>query len=161
MGPIPTIPPPADDEPRQITVARKLRELLPTLTAVEEAAIRQIAPLLSIIRLAHGNIASRGNTSCVWQKSKLSTVLPNLPEECKFMVIERQKRNANGAQTFPLGSSRKCGRSLELVIDQGINTAMSFDDRLMLPHGHVRKAILHLIEDQILDSLMKISLVAL
>ena len=99
MGPIPTIPPPADDEPRQITVARKLRELLPTLTAVEEAAIRQIAPLLSVIRLAHGNIASRGNTSCVWQKSKLSTVLPNLPEECKFIVIERQKRNANGTRT--------------------------------------------------------------
>lgn len=99
MGQVPTVPPPVDDEPRPITVARKLREILTTLTAVEEAAIRQIAPLLSIVRLSHGNIASKGNTSCVLQKSKLARVLPNLPEDCKFIVIERQKRNADGTRT--------------------------------------------------------------
>ena len=66
---------------------RRLHELMQSLTAAEEAAIRQITPLISIVRLDHGNLATKGNTSCVWQQSKLNLILPNLPTECKFVTI--------------------------------------------------------------------------
>ena len=51
--------------------------------------------MLSIVRLAHGNIGSNGNTSCVWQQSKIHTVLPNLPSQCKFIVITRSQKNSS------------------------------------------------------------------
>ncbi|KAL7526201.1 hypothetical protein ACHAXR_003700, partial [Thalassiosira sp. AJA248-18] len=57
----------------------------------EEAAIRRITALASIVKLAHGNIGTKGNISCVWQQSHLGTVLPNLPQDCRFIVIVRQQ----------------------------------------------------------------------
>ena len=51
--------------------SHELHHLLSSFTVIEEAAIRTVVPLLSIIRLMHGNIKTKGNTSCVWQKSKL------------------------------------------------------------------------------------------
>jgi hypothetical protein len=69
MGPIPIIPQQTNMESYHITKARELRNLLSNFTAVEEAAIRQIAPTLSIVRLSQGSLASKGNTSCVWHKS--------------------------------------------------------------------------------------------
>lgn len=36
-----------------------------------------------------GNIATKGCTSCVWQESQLSRILPNLPHECGYIVITR------------------------------------------------------------------------
>ena len=69
-----------------------LFSLLSNLIAAEEAAIRQITPLISIVQLNHGNIGCKGNTSCVWQKSKLNLILPNLPEECKFIIITRRNK---------------------------------------------------------------------
>ena len=77
MGPMPVIPPAAVDveEPPQLTAARELRQLLSTLTSAEEAAIRQICPMISIVRLGQGNLAAKGNTSCVWQRSRLNLVL--------------------------------------------------------------------------------------
>ena len=80
-------PPQMVNENPNVTRARELFELLSTFTAAEEAAIRQITPMISIVRLAQGNIGSKGNTSCVWQQSKLNTILPNLPRECKHIVI--------------------------------------------------------------------------
>ena len=64
-----------------------LHNALNNLTGAEEAAIRQISPLISIVSLKNGNFASKGNTSCVYQKSKLSQILPNLPSECSYIVI--------------------------------------------------------------------------
>ena len=74
----------------------ELHRLLSSFTVIEEAAIRTVVPLLSIIRLMHGNIKTKGNTSCVWQKSKLCLILPNLPSECKYVIINR--RNCNGTK---------------------------------------------------------------
>jgi hypothetical protein len=48
-----------------ITKARELHYLLDSFTSVEEAAIRQITLLISMLRLSQGNIGSKGNTSCV------------------------------------------------------------------------------------------------
>ena len=45
---------------------REFHSLLNSFTSAEEAEIRQITPLVSIVRLAHGNIGSKGNTTCVW-----------------------------------------------------------------------------------------------
>jgi hypothetical protein len=97
FGPVPTIRPPADNESHHFAVARELQELLSTFTSAEEAAICQIVPMLSIVRLSQGNIGAKGNTSCVWQESKLNLVLPNLPEECKFVGIQRQRQNGSAA----------------------------------------------------------------
>ena len=69
MGPIPIIPQQTNMESDHITKARELRNLLSNFTAAEEAAIRQIAPTLSIVHLSQGSLASKGNTSCVWHKS--------------------------------------------------------------------------------------------
>ena len=89
-------------------IAHELQHLLLSFTIVEEAAIRSIVPLMSIIRLMHGSIKTKGNTSCVWQQSELSTVLPNLPSECKFIIINR--RNKNGEKGKSEMSSTKFER---------------------------------------------------
>jgi hypothetical protein len=114
FGPIPMMPPHTDGESPLVTRCRELQALLRTLTSAEEAAIRRITPLISIVRLAHGNIGSKGNTSCVWQQSKLATVLPNLPSECKFIIITRQDR-ANGAHEG-LKSTKFSRKRIERVL---------------------------------------------
>ena len=91
-----------------------------SLTAAEEAAIRQITPLISIVRLDHGNLATKGNTSCVWQQSKLSRILPNLPTECKFVILTRRQRSHdNGNNQSQLKSTKfkraKIQEALELI----------------------------------------------
>ena len=53
--------------------------------------------MMSILKLAQGNIGSKGNTSCVWQQSKLRHILPNLPSECDFIVIMRQGSNRHSS----------------------------------------------------------------
>ena len=68
---------------------RELHYLLSILTAAEEAAIRQITPLVSLVRLQHGNFGIKGNATCVWQRSQINKVLPNLPKHCKVIVIGR------------------------------------------------------------------------
>ena len=86
MGPVPiysdpppTMPDGTGFDPVEYRKARKLRYLLDQLTPVEEAAIRQIAPLMHLTRIAHVSMRVKGNTSCVWQQSKLHLVLPNAP----------------------------------------------------------------------------------
>ena len=82
-----------------------------SLTAAEEAAIRQITPLISIVRLNHGNLATKGNTSCVWQQSKLNLILPNLPSECKFVVLTRRQRSPNNTNNQSQLKSTKFKRA--------------------------------------------------
>jgi hypothetical protein len=93
MGPIPIIPPQTNMESDHITKAHELRNLLSNFTAAEEVAVHQIAPTLSIVRLSQGSLASKGNTSCVWHKSRLTRILPNLPAECKFIVVKHISNN--------------------------------------------------------------------
>jgi hypothetical protein len=72
--------------------AVELDVLLRSLTSVEEAAIRQVTPLISIVRLKHGYIGTKGIVSSVWQKARWSSVLPNLPSECSMIVVQRTAR---------------------------------------------------------------------
>ena len=91
----------------QPAIIKELHSLLDRCTPAEEAAIRKITPLVSIARLKHGNIASKGTISCVSQDSTLLSVLPRLPSECKTIVIMRQG-NSNGKPTrLPSFSFRK------------------------------------------------------
>ena len=97
---------------------RKLQLLLLSFTCVEEAAIRTISPLISIVRLMHGSIKSKGNTSCVWQKSQLSLVLPNLPSECKYIIINcRNNKGKHGKSQIVSTKFERCKieRALELL----------------------------------------------
>ena len=81
------LPPSIRDDPN-VMLCHELHYLITDITLAEEAAIRQITPLISIVRLTHGNIATKGTTHCVWQQSKLNTVLPNLPSECCYVLIK-------------------------------------------------------------------------
>ena len=85
----------ANPEDINYKLAQELQHLLLSFTIVEEAAIRTIVPLMSIVRLNHGSIKTKGNTSCVWQHSQLCTVLPNLPSECKIIVITRRNKKGD------------------------------------------------------------------
>ena len=102
---------------------QQLYKLLSTLTAAEEAAIQQISPMISIVRLAHGNIGCKGNTSCVWQKSKLNMILPNLPEECKFIIITRRQKSGN--TTSQLKSTKFERKKIQLTLELLSHTVKS------------------------------------
>lgn len=89
-----------EGEDVNISYSRELYYLGCSLTSVKEAAIRPITPLISIIKLNNGGIVgSKGNTSCVWQQSKLNMILPNLPSLCNYIIvtcpIAQNSANAN------------------------------------------------------------------
>ena len=120
-GPVPTMPPPTDNDSNALVRAREMQPLFNSLTAAEEAAIRQITPLISIIRLKHGNLGTKGNTSCVWQQSKLNRVLPNLPRECKFIVVTRQSGRGPSATLSSTRFNRESiHRALVLLKETGL-----------------------------------------
>jgi hypothetical protein len=74
----------------------ELYTLLTSLTMAEEGAIRTITPLISITRLLHGNIGTKGNTSCVWQSNtRLIQLLPNLPSEVGVIFLSFCRRGGN------------------------------------------------------------------
>ena len=100
-------PPFQIDEDINITKGRRLQFLLSSFTAVEEAAIRQITPLISLVRLSTGSISSKGNTSCLWQNSSLNLILPNLPSECKYILITRQSHSNSESGTKSTKFERK------------------------------------------------------
>ena len=62
------------------------------MCCIEEAVIRQITLLVSIIKLAHGNIGSKGNTTCMYNQSKLCTILPNLPRTCQYFLLSYEAK---------------------------------------------------------------------
>ena len=68
-----------------VKISIELKLILSSMTCIEEAAIRQITPLISIVKLAYKNRGSKGNTTFMWSDSKLSNVLPNLPSKCQYL----------------------------------------------------------------------------
>ena len=121
FGPCHTPPQQVDGEDVNISYSRELYDLCCSLTPVEEAAIRPITPLISIIKLNNGGIGSKGNTSCVWQQSKLNTILPNLPSQCNYIIVTRRiaRNSANTNSNSGMSSTRfnraKIQRVLELL----------------------------------------------
>ena len=105
---------------QNFAIYHELYELLHTFTAVEEAAIRQIVPLQSIVRLGHGNLASKGNTYCVYKKSKLHTVLPLLPSECNYIVVTRTSNKVCKLKLTKF-KRHKIARALELLKLTGLD----------------------------------------
>ena len=105
-GPIQVPPLQTNGERNEIKTWRKGYALMNSLTIAEEAAIRRVAPLMQITKLAGGNIGSKGNTSCVQVHSKVAKFLPNLPEQCKVIVI-RRKNQRGGTQLQSTKFSRK------------------------------------------------------
>ena len=69
---------------RNVSIAIELTHILSSMSCTKDAAIRKITPLVSIVKLAHSNISSNGNTICMWNQSKLCTILPNLPSTCQY-----------------------------------------------------------------------------
>ena len=62
------------------------------MSCIEEATIREITPLVSIVKLAHDNIGSKGNTTCMWNHSKVCTNLPNLPSTFQYFVLSYETK---------------------------------------------------------------------
>ena len=111
-----------EGEDINIAKSRELHDLLSTFTPVEEAAIRPITPLISIVKLNNGGIGSKGNTSCVWQQSKLNLVLPNLPDQCNYIIVTRPSSgnsanpdNSNSGLKSTRFKRQKIQRALELL----------------------------------------------
>ena len=77
---------------RNVSIAIELKYILSSMPCIKEATIRQITPLVSIVKLAHGNIGSKGNTTCMWNQSKLCTILPNLPNTCQYFVLSYEAK---------------------------------------------------------------------
>ena len=50
---------------RNVSISIELKHILSSMSSIEEAVIRQITPLVSIVKLAHGNIGSKSNTTCM------------------------------------------------------------------------------------------------
>ena len=48
-----------------IKIVIELKRILLSITCIEEDTIRKITPLISIVKLAYGNIVSKGNTVCM------------------------------------------------------------------------------------------------
>ena len=69
-----------------------LQVLMISLTLVEESTIDKITHILHIVKLTHDNYGTTGNTSLVWQKSKLNIMLPNLPETYKRFFYPTSKQ---------------------------------------------------------------------
>lgn len=82
----------------KIVLAQELDTLLRSMTAAEEAAIRQVSPLVSLARLRHGNIGSKGNITCVHQDTKWNKLLPNLPTECNTVRVKYRRRRLSRDQ---------------------------------------------------------------
>ena len=79
---------------RNISIAIELKHILSSISCIEEATIRNITSLVSIVKLAHGNISLKGNTIYMWNHSKLCTLLLNLPSTCQYFILsyEAKKR---------------------------------------------------------------------
>ena len=143
MGPVPSyfeplLPRPATEgfNLDEYVKAKRLKWLLDELTPVEEAAIRQIAPLMHVTRISHGSMRVKGNTSCVWQQSKWNTVLPNIPINIHYIYIVR-----NPHSTRPPLRSCRCRRyyiqevlelSQQCDVDGVWNNIIISHDNLML-----------------------------
>mmetsp|Transcript_3966 Transcript_3966/g.8936 ORF Transcript_3966/g.8936 Transcript_3966/m.8936 type:complete len:729 (+) Transcript_3966:1736-3922(+) len=112
--PLPETP----DECQDMEDSRELHTLLSSFTSAEECAIRQVAPMMSIVQLTCGNIGSRGNTSCVFINSKISILLPNLPTECKYVVVTREQVGGGGLKSTKYSRAR-IHRALELLKGTG------------------------------------------
>ena len=124
FGPVyvPYIPrrgPNETDTDRQRKMSYQLYRLLSLFTPAEESAIRRITPLLSVVMLGMGNIASKGCTSCVWQESKLATILPNLPSECNYIVIDRQRKGGSKLKSTKVERA-KIQEALHLLAATGL-----------------------------------------
>jgi hypothetical protein len=104
-----------DGEDLNIAYSRELYYLCCSLTPVEEAAIRPITPLITIIKLNNGGIGSKGNTSCVWQQSKLNMILPNLPSQCNYIIVTRANTNSNSGMSSTRFKRAKIHRVIELL----------------------------------------------
>ena len=56
------------------------------MTCIEEATIRKITPLYSIVYLSYVNIGSKVDTTCIWNDYKLSNILPNSSSKCQYFA---------------------------------------------------------------------------
>ena len=72
-----------------VNIAIELKRILSKMTCIEEATIMRITPLISIMKLAHGNIESKGNTTYMCNQTKLYTILPNLLSICQYFHKSR------------------------------------------------------------------------
>ena len=109
----------------------ELYTLLTSLTMAEEGAIRTITLLVSITRLLHGNIGTKGNTSCVWQSNtRLIQLLPNLPSEVGaiFLSFRRRGGNANANPELTSHGFKRCNiaRALYLLQRTGLDPWIFF-----------------------------------
>ena len=113
---IPTFLNPSSALSTKIALMKELHALLDVMTIAEEAAVRPITPLISMIQLKHGNLASKGKICCVNQECKFQALLPNLPRQCKTIVVYRKNHRGAKLKSYQF-ERRKIERFLYLVLE--------------------------------------------
>ena len=86
------------------------------MTGVVKTAICMIAPLLSIVSLKHTSLASTGNFSCVWQHSKLVSILPNLLSGYKYIILHRETPSGQGRRNDNIKSTKRKCNDIECLL---------------------------------------------
>ena len=101
------------------------------MTLIEEAAIRQITPLISIVKMVYENIESKRNTTCMWNDSKLSNLLPNLPSKCQYFVLSYNTKKIVllhwNEQNLIEEKYKKCLELLSKVVNDVWKTTSKFN----------------------------------
>jgi hypothetical protein len=103
----------------------ELLYVLANLTLAEEAGIRQISPLIGLMKLKYGNFGKKGSVSFVRIDSKLGLILPNMPEDVVYLLFERKAKDDNktnkdsGIKSFK-GRRAWVLRALQLLVSTGL-----------------------------------------
>ena len=130
---------------RNVSIAIELKHMLSSISCIEKATIRQITPLTSIVKLVHGNIGSKGNTPCMWNQSKLCTILPNLPSICQYFVLSYEAKNKSKISLKSTKFERiKMQRCLKLLLFtvEGVWKEKN-DSKIDLSHDNLEKWLEH------------------
>ena len=89
------------------------------MSYIEEAAINQITPLVSIVNSSHGNISAKGNTTYIWNQSKLCSILTNLSSICKYLLLsyEGEKSISLKSTKFETLKTQRCFELLSFTME--------------------------------------------
>ena len=111
------------------------------MKCIEEATIRHITPLISIVKLAYGNIESKSNTTCIWNESKISTILPNLSSKYQYLFLLYSVKNKNTVSLestkFEQKGVQRCLELLSCTVDDVWKPTSSF--QLNISHENLIK----------------------
>ena len=115
-------------------------KLCKEVTPAEEEAIQQVIHLVSIIRYKNGGISTKGNTSCVWQTSKLKQLLPNITCDCRIIYIHyKAQMNQSANQPTNLKYMHFHRMVIEILLQYFVDTGHELYRDLTIELNHLEQ----------------------